>query len=53
MPVKNTDKGIVEVVVKRFEPERWPRAQAIKAKVDQGGGLDDIAFLDQALYQFD
>jgi hypothetical protein len=47
-----TDKeaGIIQALAERMEKQRLPMALALKAKVDQGGLLDqtDIAFLEEA-----
>ena len=45
------DEGVIAVLLKRFENERWPRAQALKAKVDEGGVLDeaDLSYLEHIL----
>jgi hypothetical protein len=46
-----TDKeaGIIQALAERMEKQRLPMALALKAKVDQGGLLDDrdIAFLEE------
>lgn len=41
------DLGVILVLIKRFETQRLPRAQQLKAKVDSGGLLNgtDMAFL--------
>jgi len=43
------DAGVLAVIVARMEQQRLPRAIDLKAKVDQGGVLDDldIEFLEQ------
>ncbi len=43
------DAGLIQILAKRLETERLPRALALKEKVDQGETLDesDIAFLEQ------
>jgi hypothetical protein len=45
------DQGVIEVLLKRFENERYPRAQLLKKKVDNGGVLDDqdLSYLEQTL----
>ena len=43
------DAGVLAVIVARMEQQRLPRAIDLKAKVEQGGVLDDldIEFLEQ------
>ena len=43
------DAGVLAVIVERMEQQRLPRALDLKAKVDEGGVLDDldIEFLEQ------
>ena len=36
------DTGLAVVIVERMETQRLPRALDLKAKVDQGGVLDDL-----------
>jgi hypothetical protein len=45
------EAGIIQVLAERLEKQRLPMALALKAKVDQGGLLDeaDIAFLEDVL----
>src|SRR5690349_3034525 len=45
--IKGKDAGVLFVLLKRFETQRLPRAQQLKAKVDNGGLLNDtdLAFL--------
>lgn len=45
--LKDNNLSVILVLVKRFESQRLPHAQALKAKVDSGGLLNetDIAFL--------
>lgn len=44
----NKEAGLVQVLAERMEKQRLPRALELKARVDQGGVLDDpdIAFLE-------
>ncbi|MDX2369484.1 MAG: hypothetical protein QNK36_13965 [Colwellia sp.] len=51
MDQEKKDQGIIAVLLKRFENERYPRAQLIKAKVDNGAVLDeqDMSFIEQTL----
>ncbi|PCI58383.1 MAG: hypothetical protein COB45_00475 [Gammaproteobacteria bacterium] len=51
MDQEEKDKGVIAVLLKRFENERYPRAQLIKAKVDKGAVLDelDMSFIEQTL----
>jgi hypothetical protein len=43
------EAGIIQALAERMEKQRLPMAMALKAKVDQGGLLDDmdIAFLEE------
>jgi hypothetical protein len=43
------ETGVVAAIIERMETQRLPRALDLKAKVDQGGVLDDldIDFLDR------
>ena len=36
------DEGVLAVIVARMEQQRLPRALDLKAKVEQGGVLDDL-----------
>lgn len=36
------DKGVAAVIIERMENQRLPRALDLKAKVDEGGVLDDL-----------
>ncbi|WP_371186011.1 hypothetical protein [Thalassotalea maritima] len=49
MDLQQKDKGVIAVILKRFETERLPKVKKLQAKVDAGGVLDeyDIAFLQQ------
>jgi hypothetical protein len=51
MDISEKDAGVIAVILKRFEQERWPRAQALKAKVDGGEVLNDadLAYLNVVL----
>lgn len=51
MDGKKNDLGVISVLLKRFETERFPRAQDLKAKVESGGVLEsqDLAYLDHVL----
>ena len=46
---KAKDAGLLAVIVERMQEQRLPRALDLKAKVDQGGFLEDldIEFLDK------
>jgi len=41
MDIEQKDKGVIAVILKRFEHERYPHMQQLKAKVDSGAVLDD------------
>lgn len=45
------EKGILAVLMTRFESQRLPRALDLKAKVDQGECMDefDLAFMQELL----
>ncbi|MDN3653434.1 hypothetical protein QWY77_11840 [Thalassotalea ponticola] len=49
MDLEEKDKGVIAVILKRFETERLPKVKKLQAKVDAGGVLDeyDIDFLEQ------
>ena len=51
MNLEEKDKGVISVILKRFEHERYPRMKALKAKVDDGDVLDprDLMYLEQVL----
>jgi hypothetical protein len=51
MDREQKDSGVIAVLLKRFEQERYPRAMALKQKVDGGAVLDDndLAYLEQVL----
>jgi hypothetical protein len=51
MVEEEKDKGIIAVLMKRFEEECLPRALGMKDRVEQGERLDgaDIAFLSKVL----
>ena len=39
---ENEDNGVVLAIVERMQTQRLPRALDLKAKVDEGGVLDDL-----------
>jgi len=39
---ESKDAGVLAVIVERMEQQRLPRALDLKAKVDEGGVLDDL-----------
>jgi len=49
MAESEKEAGIIQVLVRRFETQRLPRALALKKKVDQGERLNelDMAFLEE------
>jgi hypothetical protein len=49
MAESSKDTGVMLALIERFETQRLPRAQALKAKVDRGDVLSDqdLAFLNQ------
>jgi hypothetical protein len=51
MSSSEDEKGILAVLMDRFESQRLPRALALKARVDQGECLDefDLAFMHELL----
>ena len=51
MNLEEKDKGVISVILKRFEHERYPRMKVLKAKVDDGDVLDpqDLMYLKQVL----
>ncbi|TWX72082.1 hypothetical protein ESZ36_02300 [Colwellia demingiae] len=51
MDLEQKDKGVIAVLLKRFENERYPRIKQLKAKVDTGAVLDqqDLTYLEQVL----
>ena len=51
MDQEEKDKGVIAVLLKRFESESYPRARLLKKKVDNGTVLDDqdLFFLEQTL----
>jgi hypothetical protein len=51
MNLEEKDKGVIAVILKRFESESYPRAQLLKNKVDNGGVLDsrNMSFIEQKL----
>lgn len=51
MADETADKGVIALLMKRFESERLPRALAMKERVDRGERLDegDLIFLSKVL----
>ena len=51
MSSDSTDKGVIAVLMKRFEERRLPRALDIKKRVENGERLSesDLAFLNRVL----
>ncbi|MEW6998959.1 hypothetical protein AADZ86_14840 [Colwelliaceae bacterium BS250] len=51
MDQEQKDQGVIAVLLKRFEHQRYPQAELLKTKVDNGGVLDDhdLSFLEQTL----
>ena len=51
MTTPDQEKGVMAVLMERFETQRLPRALALKEKVDGGECLDefDMAFLQETL----
>ena len=51
MSSENTDKGVIAVMMKRFEERRLPRALDIRKRVENGERLSelDLAFLRRVL----
>jgi len=51
MDLEQNDKGVIAVLLKRFENERYPRIKQLKEKVDNGAVLDqqDLSYLEQVL----
>ncbi len=51
MEQEERDKGLINVLLKRFETERLPRMKELQAKVDDGGVLDDtdLSYLQKVL----
>jgi hypothetical protein len=49
MTEPSKDAGVIQALVERLEKQRLPMALALKAKVDQGGLLNeaDISFLEE------
>lgn len=42
MSDESNEAGVLAVIVERMEEQRLPRALDLKAKVDQGGVLEDL-----------
>ena len=51
MDIEQKDKGVIAVLLKRFEHERYPRIKQLEQKVDNGAVLDqdDLTYLEQVL----
>lgn len=51
MDLEQKDKGVIAVILKRFESERYPHMKRLKAKVDNGSVLDenDLSYLEEIL----
>jgi hypothetical protein len=51
MDIEQKDKGVIAVLLKRFEHERYPRIKLLEEKVDNGAVLDqyDLTYLEQVL----
>ncbi len=51
MDIEQKDKGVIAVLLKRFEHERYPRIKQLEQKVDNGAVLDqdDLSYLEQVL----
>lgn len=51
MDLEQKDQGVIAVLLKRFENERYPKIKQLKAKVDTGAVLDqkDLTYLEQVL----
>jgi len=49
MAESTKDNGVILALIERFQTQRLPRSQALKAKVDRGDVLNDqdLAFLGQ------
>jgi hypothetical protein len=51
MKQEEADKGVIAVLLKRFETESYPRAQSIKKYIDEGAVLNDrdLSYLEETL----
>ena len=51
MNQEENDKGVLAVLIKRFEHERYPKMLELKKNVDNGGVLDerDLSYIEHIL----
>ena len=49
MDIEQKDQGVIAVMLKRFEHERYPQMQLLKEKVDNGAVLNekDLEYLEK------
>ncbi|TRX55170.1 hypothetical protein [Thalassomonas sp. M1454] len=54
MDIEEKDKGVIAVILKRFEHERYPKLKELNDKVDSGGVLDekDLDYLEKVLSDY-